>query len=132
VSEGFGLPPIEALACGCVVFSSLNHALADLLDPGLLGHQIGCGTLEADVERITAAATDPDLWQPKPECLTALLNLRSEVELLQRWQHALTEINLHWNRLTAGAVPLSGVSAQQLHLRQQVQALIGKVWRSAN
>ena len=24
----FGLPPIEALACGCVVFSSLNHALA--------------------------------------------------------------------------------------------------------
>ncbi|HCV57542.1 MAG TPA: glycosyltransferase, partial [Synechococcales bacterium UBA12195] len=27
VSEGFGLPPIEALACGCVVFSSFNHAL---------------------------------------------------------------------------------------------------------
>jgi len=48
VSEGFGLPPIEALACGCVLFSSLNHALADLLDPGRLGHQIGCGTLEAD------------------------------------------------------------------------------------
>lgn len=33
VSEGFGLPPIEALACGCVVFSSFNHALADSLDP---------------------------------------------------------------------------------------------------
>ena len=31
VSEGFGLPPIEALASGCVVFSSLNHALADTL-----------------------------------------------------------------------------------------------------
>jgi hypothetical protein len=43
LSEGFGLPPIEALACGCVVFSSFNHALADSLDPGLLGHQIGCG-----------------------------------------------------------------------------------------
>ncbi|MEI8250754.1 MAG: glycosyltransferase, partial [Synechococcus sp. ELA057] len=34
VSEGFGLPPLEALACGCVVFSSFNHALADTLDPG--------------------------------------------------------------------------------------------------
>ena len=31
VSEGFGLPPLEAMACGCVVFSSLNHALADTL-----------------------------------------------------------------------------------------------------
>ena len=34
VTEGFGLPPLEALACGCVVFSSLNHALADYGDPG--------------------------------------------------------------------------------------------------
>ena len=55
VSEGFGLPPIEALACGCVVFSSLNHALADSLDPGLVGHQIGCGSLQADLQRIAAA-----------------------------------------------------------------------------
>ena len=31
VSEGFGLPPLEALACGCVLFSSFNHALADTL-----------------------------------------------------------------------------------------------------
>ncbi|MFM7675514.1 MAG: glycosyltransferase, partial [Synechococcus sp.] len=37
VSEGFGLPPLEAMACGCVVFSSLNHALADTLDPGWVG-----------------------------------------------------------------------------------------------
>ena len=34
VSEGFGLPPLEAMACGCVVFSSFNHALADTPDPG--------------------------------------------------------------------------------------------------
>ena len=53
----FGLPPIEALACGCVVFSSLNHALADLLDPGVkLGHQIGCASLAHDLARIEAVA----------------------------------------------------------------------------
>lgn len=34
VSEGFGLPPLEAIACGCQVFSSVNGALADYLDPG--------------------------------------------------------------------------------------------------
>jgi glycosyltransferase involved in cell wall biosynthesis len=51
VSEGFGLPPVEALACGCVLFSSFNHALADTLDPGVIAHQIGAGTLAADVER---------------------------------------------------------------------------------
>jgi glycosyltransferase involved in cell wall biosynthesis len=34
VSEGFGLQPMEALACGCQVFSSVNGGLADYLDPG--------------------------------------------------------------------------------------------------
>ena len=59
VSEGFGLPPIEALACGCVVFSSFNHALADTLDPGHVAWQIGRGTLSSDLDRITAAAQLP-------------------------------------------------------------------------
>jgi glycosyltransferase involved in cell wall biosynthesis len=33
VSEGFGLQPMEALACGCQVFSSVNHGLSDYLVP---------------------------------------------------------------------------------------------------
>jgi len=33
VSEGFGLQPMEALACGCQVFSSVNGGLSDYLDP---------------------------------------------------------------------------------------------------
>ncbi|MFM9156711.1 MAG: glycosyltransferase, partial [Dolichospermum sp.] len=32
VSEGFGLQPMEALACGCQVFSSVNGGLSDYLD----------------------------------------------------------------------------------------------------
>ncbi|MEY3930701.1 MAG: hypothetical protein RLZZ516_2411 [Cyanobacteriota bacterium] len=103
VSEGFGLPPIEALACGCVVFSSLNHALADLLDPGHLGHQIGCGSLEADLERIAAAVAQPERWRATPAALEALLSACSEQSLLGRWQAALTAIDGHWRRLAAGA-----------------------------
>ena len=64
VTEGFGLPPLEALACGCVVFSSLNHALADYGDPGHTVHQIGCGRLDFDLERIQAAVESPLRWRP--------------------------------------------------------------------
>jgi len=106
VSEGFGLPPIEALACGCVVFSSLNHALADQLDPGHLGHQIGCGSLEADLERIAAAVAQPQCWRATPAALEALIDTCSEQSLLARWQEALPVIDGHWRRLAAGALPL--------------------------
>ncbi len=119
VSEGFGLPPIEALACGCVVFSSLNHALADSLDPGLLGHQIGCGTLEADLERIMAAVADPAAWLPPPERLEALLETGSEPVLRRRWERALLEIDAHWSRLLQGqASALRSPPGWRLWLRQ--------------
>ncbi|MBM5806457.1 MAG: glycosyltransferase family 4 protein [Cyanobacteria bacterium M_surface_10_m2_179] len=119
VSEGFGLPPVEALACGCVVFSSLNHALADSLDPGLLAHQIGCGTLEADVERIAAAVADPVAWQAPPAALAALLNQLQEPVLLERWQRALAQIDHHWQRLLVErAQPLTTLPPWRLRCRQ--------------
>ena len=114
VSEGFGLPPLEALACGCVVFSSLNHALADTLDPGRLGHQIGCGSLAADLERIEAAVAEPHAWRPEPRHLEALLEICSEAALLQRWQAALQAIDRHWRQLAGGVPALVPPSPRQL------------------
>ncbi len=102
VSEGFGLPPLEALACGCVVFSSLNHALADSLDPGVVGHQIGFGTLAADLQRIRAAVADPAAWRPPRERLTPLLDACAEPVLRERWRGALQAIDDHWRLLLAG------------------------------
>jgi glycosyltransferase involved in cell wall biosynthesis len=116
VSEGFGLPPIEALACGCVVFSSLNHALADLLDPGHLGHQLGCGTLAADVDRIAAAVADPGLWRAPSTQLQALLQVSSEPALLCRWHKALAAIDQHWDRLMSGQAALRAVAPWQVRL----------------
>jgi hypothetical protein len=118
VSEGFGLPPIEALACGCVVFSSLNHALADSLDPGLVGHQLGAGTLGADVERIMAAIANPQAWHPAPEALDSLLDGCSEPALLARWQRALLEINRHWDRLLAGEPALRAPARWRIQAQQ--------------
>ncbi len=126
VSEGFGLPPLEALASGCVVFSSLNHALADGLDPGRLGHQIGCGTFAADLERITAAVRDPLAWRADPILLQRLLEESSEPRLLQRWEAALTAIDRHWDRmLVGGEAPLRAPLAWQLRWRQRVGRLQG-------
>ncbi|MBR74758.1 MAG: glycosyltransferase, partial [Cyanobium sp. RS427] len=93
VTEGFGLPPLEALACGCVVFSSLNHALADYGDPGHTLHQIGCGRLLFDVERIQAAAASPQTWRPSRDRLEALLRECSEAALLERWRDAFAHLD---------------------------------------
>lgn len=123
VSEGFGLPPLEALACGCVLFSSLNHALADTLDPGRLGHQIGAGTLEADLEAITAAAAAPEAWVPTPGALDDLLASCAEAPLLERWRQALAAIDRHWDRLEQGCRPLVSEPVGLQRWRQRLERL---------
>ncbi|QVL53114.1 MAG: glycosyltransferase [Cyanobium sp. M30B3] len=123
VSEGFGLPPIEALACGCVLFSSFNHALADTLDPGVTAHQIGAGTLAVDVERIAAAVADPGPWLPSPRRLEELLADFSEPRLRERWRQALQAINAHLDRLQAGEAPLRAPALVQLRLQLWRQRL---------
>lgn len=52
VSEGFSLQPLEALACGCQVFSSINGGLSNYLDPGFNCHKIAGYAKEYDVQRI--------------------------------------------------------------------------------
>ena len=93
VTEGFGLPPLEAMACGCVVFSSLNHALADHCDPGLTVHQIGCGRLDWDVSRIQQAVVDPQDWRALPRRLEQVLEDSGEPALQRRWLQALEALD---------------------------------------
>ena len=59
--EGFGLPPLEALACGCFVFSSLNGALSDYLDPEVNCGQLGVLSPEYDRDKILEALAQ---WTP--------------------------------------------------------------------
>ncbi len=121
VTEGFGLPPLEALACGCVVFSSLNHALADYGDPGHTVHQIGCGRLGFDLERIKAAVASPQHWRPAGDRLEVLLQKCSEASLLERWRDAF----VHLEALEAASGPFLGtpptwrLRLQQLFTRLQ-------------
>ena len=93
VSEGFGLPPLEAMACGCVVFSSFNHALADSLTPGESAHQIGQGLMKQDVNRIMSAVAQPDAWKLSSSRLEDLLQAHSEFVLLQKWRITLESLD---------------------------------------
>jgi hypothetical protein len=95
VTEGFGLPPLEALASGCVLFSSFNHALAD----------------------------NPDAFRPKPELLAALLADHSESKVQQRWQQALNAVNRHWDQLLAGATALESVPSWRLRWGRRLSRL---------
>ena len=125
VSEGFGLPPLEAMACGCVVFSSFNHALADFLSPGSSTHQIGQGCLANDVDRITSAVAAPELWRPGHKDLESLLKDFSEDCLLERWQQTLQNLEelLAWGLLGLDrAAALSATSPLSLRWQRR--------WRS--
>ena len=123
VSEGFGLPPLEALASGCVVFSSLNHALADSLDPGLLAWQLGRGTLSSDLERIKAAVAQPTAWQAEPAALSRLLAQHQESAVRDRWRQALEVVNDHWDRVLAGEPPLRAPAPWQLRWGRRLSRL---------
>jgi hypothetical protein len=93
VSEGFGLPPLEALASGCVVFSSFNHALSDYANPGLTAHQIGCSSLVFDQQRIISAVNAPQQWSADPFVIDRLLDDCSEKMLISRWKTSLTNLD---------------------------------------
>ena len=93
VTEGFGLPPVEAMACGCIVFSSLNHALSDILTPGEIGHQIGCGSLSNDVNRIIAAVCNPSDWKSSSTGFDLALRELSEESHVKRWKDVLHQID---------------------------------------
>jgi hypothetical protein len=130
VSEGFGLPPMEALACGCVVFSSLNHALSDLLDPGIVGHQIGAGMLCIDVERIKAAVAAPNDWKPADQELQELLNDLNESVLLERWRMVLARLGEYWRLRLAGERPLHSSWLHRHALWSHAAALSSRVARA--
>ncbi len=102
LSEGFGLPPLEAIACGCVLFSSFNHALSDFLIPGRVGHQLGCFSLEKDIENIHEAVKHPEDWITNLDDLEDLMNRHSEEALLQSWLIALKQVDWHWNNVIEG------------------------------
>lgn len=89
VSEGFGLQPLEAMACGCHVFSSVNGGLSDYLDPGFNCYKIAGYSLEYDVQRILKLL-DSGTKIKLPEEFFAEYR---QANIIQRLQVILNELN---------------------------------------
>ncbi|BAY08829.1 glycosyltransferase [Calothrix sp. NIES-2098] len=89
VSEGFGLQPMEALACGCQVFSSVNGGLSDYLDPGFNCHKIAGYSKEFDIQRILKVLTSP-INVTLPEQFFAEYRYEN---IIKRFQVILSELN---------------------------------------
>ncbi|MBW4434028.1 MAG: glycosyltransferase [Pelatocladus maniniholoensis HA4357-MV3] len=89
VSEGFGLQPLEALACGCQVFSSINGGLSNYLDPGFNCYKIAGYSKEYDVQRILKLLNN---WTPSSLSEEFLAEYRYE-NIIKRLEVILDELN---------------------------------------
>ncbi|MGB7441067.1 MAG: glycosyltransferase [Coleofasciculaceae cyanobacterium] len=115
LTEGFGLQPLEALACGCQVFSSINGGLSDYLDPGFNCYKIAGYSQEYDVERIIKVVNGSNLTK-FPE--QVLAEYRSE-NILGRLKLILEEINEffdHKQHHTANIPSLTRMRINKLRL----------------
>lgn len=110
LSEGFGLPPMEAMACGCQVFSSVNSALADYLDPGFNCYKIAGYSQSWDVERILTA-----LKTPTPLGLSEQdLQPYRQDAILERFAVILAEVNQFFDKQPHCAQDIPGLTVPRL------------------
>ena len=126
VTEGFGLPPLEALACGCNIFSSVNHALADYLDPGFNCHKIGCYGLEYDLQQILHVIEA----ETKPSLPASFWKQYREENLVERLQVILQEINLFFDRqadIKTKVYPLNFWRVQKLKINKLATIIRNKI-----
>lgn len=123
VSEGFGLQPMEALACGCQIFSSINGGLSDYLDPGFNCQKIAGYATEFDVQRILLALKSP--LPPAPDSLFAPYR---DSAIVPRLTSILTEINEFFDfqkNHPATIPPLTSFHLNKLKI-QQIFAKVSK------
>ncbi|MEA5487815.1 MULTISPECIES: glycosyltransferase [Pseudanabaena] len=116
VTEGFGLQPMEALACGCQVFSSVNHGLSDYLDPAFNCYKIAGYSQEFDMQRILRVIQTNQKLSLSP---TLLDEYRAE-NIIKRLQVILTELNEFFDhkQLYQSNIPSLGYW-QVMNLRSQ-------------
>jgi hypothetical protein len=114
VSEGFGLPPLEAMACGCSVFSSLNDALSDYLEPGSNCQQLRVYSTEYDIERILQVVKN---WQA-PAGPDPAREYRQD-KILARLENSLHQLNEFFDHRAQHApdIPEIGLMPREMEVR---------------
>ena len=128
VSEGFGLQPLEALACGCQVFSSINDGLSDYLDPGFNCHKIAGYSTDYDVDCILKALNTENPSQLSPETLA---EYRTE-NIIARFSKILNEINNFCDRRQTyppNIPPLTFIRRNQLKTKLLLEKIQKRIFK---
>lgn len=127
VSEGFGLQPMEAMACGCQVFSSVNGGLSDYLDPGFNCHKIAGYSTEFDVQRILRA-----IASPVPPIPHHFFDEYRSPNILHRLDVILRELNQffdHKQTHSADIAPLSRSRLATLRMKRAIAKIQKKLFK---
>jgi glycosyltransferase involved in cell wall biosynthesis len=121
VSEGFGLQPMEAFACGCQVFSSVNGGLSDYLDPGFNCHKIAVYSKEYDIERILNVVKGSQSFVLSEEFFA---EYRTE-NIIKRLQVILKEINHFFDKKPDFSSEIKDLTKMRI-FRLKTQNLLNK------
>jgi glycosyltransferase involved in cell wall biosynthesis len=127
VTEGFGLPPMEAIACGCHVFSSVNHALADYLDPGINCQKISTYSRGYDIQRILNTLQLPPM-SVSPEFFREY----RAANIIDKWQIILTDLNEFFDYIEGNdsdIEPLTPWRLQKMRWQSKLAKLKNKLAR---
>ncbi len=122
VSEGFGLQPLEAMACGCRVFSSINGGLSDYLDPGFNCDKIAGYGKEYDADRILKLLNS---WTPYKVTEGLLAEYREE-NILQRMQIILEELNLFFDHKKSNLGNINDLTPMRIN-KLRLQRILDKL-----
>ena len=132
LSEGFGLPPMEALACGMQVFSSVNHALADYLDPGFNCHKISGYATGYDVQRILHTL---EHWETQPTLPDNFFGSYRSDQIISRLQVILEDVNtfFDYQSTTPTDIPqLTSGRIAQLKVRRMLQKVKARLTKKTD
>ena len=116
---------MEALACGCQVFSSINGGLSDYLDPGFNCYKIAGYSTTYDVKRILKTINSPEQLRLSPQILA---EYRTE-NIVKRLEIILEEINFffdHKQKLIGDINDLTKIKMAKLFFRKVMKKLFLK------
>lgn len=125
VSEGFGLQPMEALACGCQVFSSVNGGLSDYLDPGFNCYKIAGYSQDYDIKRILTVIENP-LLKPLDEQVLAEYRYAN---IIRRLKTILADINEFFDHSQNQGGTIPSLTKTRL-AKLMFKRLVDKLWQT--